>query len=132
MPETRKHRERKGQRTGLIMPNKPLHPCNKPGCPDLTSERFCSEHQKQYDSKYDQERGTSSERGYGTTHRRWRTLVLSRDPLCVKCKERGILKASTDADHIDGNPHNTLLNNGQGLCHECHSSKTARENKRWG
>jgi 5-methylcytosine-specific restriction endonuclease McrA len=58
-------------------------------------------------------------------HRRWRTLVICKDPVCVKCKEEW----TTTADHIlpleDGGDWS--LENGQGLCTSCHSRKTARE-----
>ena len=118
---------------GVIeLPFKPLHPCNHSNCPRLTKSRFCAEHQRKVDAAYDKERGNSGERGYGSDHRRWRERILDRDPLCVKCLDKGIVKAATDADHIDPNGSRLALDNGQGLCHECHSRKTAREDGRWG
>jgi len=73
---------------------------------------------------------TTTERGYGAQHQRWRARVLNRDPYCVcqgypGCNHpRGCNHPSTDADHIDGNTHNRTDENGQGLCHECHHNKT--------
>ena len=111
-----------------MSPSKPMHPCNHSGCLRITSERFCPEHQRQQEKLYDQARGTSAERGYGTNHRRWRQLILARDPICMVCH----VKQSTEADHIDGNNKNLDMDNGQGLCKRCHSQKTAQEQARWG
>ena len=54
-----------------------------------------------------------------------RATVLEGEPLCRHCAARGLTVPSTDADHIDGDPSNNALENLQGLCHECHSTKTA-------
>ncbi len=37
------------------------------------------------------------------------------------------MSRATDVDHISGDPSDNSRENLQGLCHECHSSKTARE-----
>jgi len=62
-----------------------------------------------------------------------RKLVLARDPICAICQRN----ASTVADHII--PHkgswtlfSDLNNNLQGICDECHSRKTAREDGGFG
>jgi 5-methylcytosine-specific restriction enzyme A len=113
------------------MPNKSMHPCNAPGCPKLTTDRHCDTHKRVAEERGDKERGTATERGYGAEHRRWRMMILARDPLCVVCLKEGRTTPSTDADHIDGNQYNRSMSNGQGLCHACHSRKTATENNRW-
>ncbi|WP_338134154.1 hypothetical protein [Brevibacillus laterosporus] len=41
------------------MPSKAKRPCSYFRCPELTTERFCQAHKKQYD----QERGSSNSRG---------------------------------------------------------------------
>ena len=76
-------------------------------------------------------RGTSHERGYTSAgHRRFRRLVLRRDPICTICA-RGL---SVHADHY---PHSrrALIEmgadpndpaRGRGLCHACHSRETGR------
>ncbi len=115
-----------------MMPNKPLHPCNQAGCPMLTGGRYCDAHAKKNEQEYDLARGTATERGYGVKHRKWRSVILNRDPLCVLCLRKGIVVPSTEADHIDGNNRNLSYDNGQGLCKGCHSAKTAREQSRWG
>lgn len=110
------------------MPNKALHPCNKPGCSRITRDRFCPEHQREYDAKYDKERGSSYDRGYDLVHRRWRIMILNRDPICIICN----VNPSTEAHHIDGNSGNREMENGMGLCKACHSTVTTNEQGRWG
>ena len=61
-----------------------------------------------------------------------RQRILQRDPLCVECKAKGIIKASKVVDHIKpmsqgGDPLSEA--NLQGLCKECHDVKSATE--RW-
>lgn len=52
-----------------------------------------------------------------------------RDPLCVRCRELGIVKLWTQLDHIipveDGGPDTD--ENRQGLCVEHHREKTAKD-----
>lgn len=35
------------------MPRKAKHPCHHPGCPNLTEGRFCEEHQKEENKRYE-------------------------------------------------------------------------------
>ena len=83
--------------------------------------------------KREAERGTAASRGYNARHRRWRKLVLARDPACVMCLEMGHVTPATVADHVNPiDPANPAagdwsLENGQGLCQTCHNRKTARE-----
>jgi 5-methylcytosine-specific restriction protein A len=52
------------------MPSKIKKTCNKIGCPNLTTERFCNTCKetelKKEQKEYDQQRGTSAQRGYGS------------------------------------------------------------------
>ena len=58
----------------------------------------------------------------------WRRL-LRENPLCVKCEERGEVRAATELDHVvplfkgGGNEEANL----QLLCAECHREKTAAD-----
>lgn len=112
------------------MPTRPPHPCNRPGCPELTSERFCKAHAQAEQRRYDAERGSSAQRGYGSSWRRVRALVLERDPICRLCGQR----PSVDVDHIRSKRAGGTdsLDNLRGVCHGCHSVKTARQDGRWG
>jgi len=78
--------------------------------------------------EWDRQRGSSAARGYGARHRRWRAMILARDPLCVHCRERGRTTPATEADHIVPlrRGGGWSLENGQGLCKSCHSRRTAR------
>ena len=120
----------------LVMPYKPKRPCNHPGCPALTTERFCETHAKQYRQQQDRERGTAHERGYTARWRRAREWFLKQNPLCVECQKRGKLTPATVVDHII--PHKGDMesfwnvNNWQALCKPCHDRKTAREDGGFG
>ncbi len=50
-------------------------------------------------------------------------------PLCVDCERKGLVNIATELDHIvplcQGGTESP--SNRQGLCHECHAAKTARE-----
>lgn len=59
--------------------------------------------------------------------RKLRAVVLNDQPLCVDCAARGLTVEATDVDHKDGNPGNNERENLQGLCHPCHSRKTASD-----
>lgn len=100
--------------------------CSVAGCPQLTDGGRCDTHRKQADRA----RGTSKERGYDTPgHRKFRRLVLKRDPVCVLCGA-----VATVADHhplsrrdleAQGlNPNDPAA--GRGLCKPCHDKSTAR------
>lgn len=86
-------------------------------CPDCSSDA-------------DRTRGTATERGYNSVgHRRFRTAVLRRDPICVLCGS-----VSTVADHHplsrrelveEGlNPNDPAR--GRGLCASCHGKETVQ------
>ena len=57
---------------------------------------------------------------------RLRASVLAEQPLCA-C---GCMGIATDVDHINGDPSDNSRENLQGLTHECHSRKTARDHGR--
>ena len=78
------------------------------------------------------DRGSAASRGYGYRWRKVRIEYLRANPLCVRCLEVGITEPATQVDHIialaKGGPD--ALGNYQSLCGSCHSSKTAREDRR--
>lgn len=73
----------------------------------------------------------ADKRFYGT--KRWRTLreyVLSEQPLCVRCYQKGLTVAASQVDHIIDRKvepsREYEYENLQSLCHSCHSKKTMR------
>lgn len=122
------------------MPVRSLRPCGKYPCPRLNEpgSRYCGEHletDKERDRQYKQADPFCKSRNCAAW-RSARAATLARDPICRICGRA----ASTDADHVipariwcarGGEFYD--LSNLQGLCHECHSQKTAREvGARWG
>jgi 5-methylcytosine-specific restriction protein A len=108
------------------MPYALAKPCRYPRCPALTRERFCAVHKQQVQREYDEARGTTKQRGYGSDWQRLRKRILARDPICTwpGCTER-----ATDVDHIvsrrkGGSEDERNL---RGLCHVHHSLKTCKE-----
>lgn len=122
------------------MPSRAPHFCTYPGCPTLIRGpgSKCERHQRAERRRYDRARGTSAERGYGGRHRRWRRMVLARDPVCVdpygRHAERGEVVPATVADHIVPlrRGGEWTLENGQGLCASCHGVKCATEDGGFG
>ena len=70
-------------------------------------------------------------RGYDARHDAWRRAVLTEHPWCKDPRRRhpDALLPATHADHIVpiAQGGTWLLENGQGLCHDCHSAKTVGE-----
>jgi 5-methylcytosine-specific restriction enzyme A len=69
------------------------------------------------------------ERVRGRALQRIRARWFHHHPLCVLCAERGRVAEATELDHIvrleDGGSDDA--SNRQGLCHDCHLTKTLRE-----
>jgi len=64
------------------MASKPKRPCNYPGCPALSTEKFCPAHAG-HDHRQDRAlRGTSHERGYTGDWQQYRVWFLSQCRLC--------------------------------------------------
>ena len=111
------------------MPTRSLKPCAAPRCPATTSERFCAQHKREHNRRFDANRGTTKERGYAGTWPARRALWLAKNPLCVECERNGEVVAANEVDHIvpkaqDGADDES---NYQSLCRHHHSQKTARE-----
>jgi 5-methylcytosine-specific restriction protein A len=59
-----------------------------------------------------------------------RAAVLKRDPICTSC----LVNKSTDADHYVARAKGGSddLSNLRGMCHSCHSRKTAKQDAGFG
>lgn len=113
---------------------KPKTPCSHPGCPLLTSDRFCEEHAKQEARRYEKyDRDPATRKRYGRTWKRIRDRYIHEHPLCEQCEKDGKLVAAEEVHHIlplrDGGTHDE--SNLMSLCTSCHSTITAREGGRW-
>ena len=53
------------------MPRKAKHPCHHPGCQNLTETRFCEQHQKEENKRYEKyDRDPATRRRYGRVWKR--------------------------------------------------------------
>ena len=104
-----------------------LKVCPTSGCGALTNGGRCPS----CAAAADRVRGTAAERGYTSAgHRRFRRVVLRRDPICVLCQ----LEPATVADHYPLSRRQLLAaglnpndsSRGRGLCKRCHDQETAR------
>ena len=111
------------------MPLKQLRPCSTPGCPVLHRNRGrCDVHQEQNERErqawIDQNRPTAAVRGYDQEWQKMRRMWLVVNPNCIECGAK-----ATDVDHINSLAEYPELkyapSNLRGLCHPCHSRRTA-------
>jgi len=108
-----------------------LRPCKHAGCPNLTRDPsgYCEEHIEEYRQR-DHYRSNSRQRGYDNQWKRFRLSYLRRHPLCVDSLAEGKFVPATEVHHIRKlRDYPTLKyeeSNLMGLCHECHSRRTAR------
>jgi len=115
------------------MPRKTKRPCSHPGCPNLTEGRFCEEHQKAEDKRYNKfQRDPATRKRYGTAWKKIRDRQIREYPLCFVCEENGRITPATEVHHIlplsKGGTHDR--ENLMSLCTSCHSRITASEWKR--
>lgn len=98
--------------------------CRRPGCYKIveSGEQYCKKHKR---SKLE------TQKMYNYRWNKARTNYLHDYPLCIKCKEKGLIVPADVVDHIKPHRGNKALfwnqNNWQSLCHNCHNRKTAKE-----
>ncbi len=107
------------------MPRKPKRPCSYPGCPKLTDGRFCEEHQKLENQRYEKyDRDPAAKRRYGRAWKRIRDRYMNAHPLCDRCQREGRLVKAEQVHHIkplaEGGDHGE--NNLMSLCSSCHAA----------
>lgn len=117
------------------MPRKPKKPCAYPGCPHLTDGRYCEEHQKEMNARYEKygrDRKTTKRR-YGKNWKIIRDAYVKRHPFCELCFQKGRLVTVEEVHHIvplsEGgtNEYSNLIS----LCKSCHSRIHAKRGDRW-
>ncbi|MDP2026435.1 HNH endonuclease [Sulfuriferula sp.] len=120
------------------MNNQAPKPCRHAGCGVLVVDGsgLCQAHLKSRRAASDQQRGSSTERGYGGQWRKARAGYLRSHPLCVVCATAGVVRAANVVDHIVPHKGDQALfwdkTNWQSLCKSHHDAKTAREDGGWG
>lgn len=117
------------------MPRKPKRPCSYQGCPELTDKRFCVEHEKQENKRYEKyDRDPAVRRRYGRAWKRIRDKHVLAHPYCEKCFEKGVMVQVEEVHHIlplsQGGSHDK--DNLISLCKSCHARIHATSGDRWG
>lgn len=116
------------------MPKKPKRPCSFPGCPKLTDGRFCEEHEKLENKRYEKyDRDPAVRRRYGRAWKRIRDSYVQLHPLCEQCQEKGLLVPTEEVHHrtplSEGGTH--ARENLIALCKPCHARIHAERGDRW-
>ena len=116
------------------MPRKPKRPCSHPGCPNLTEGRYCEEHTKAENKRYEKyDRDPATKRRYGRAWKRIRDKYVSEHPFCELCLEEGVLVKTEEVHHkiplADGGDHSKQ--NLISLCRSCHAKIHAERGDRW-
>lgn len=120
---------------GSTLPTRPKRPCSYPGCPSLTHDRYCEQHQPVIDRHYNKyQRDPATGKRYGSTWRKIRSRYIKAHPLCEECRKAGKLTPAEEVHHViplaKGGTHDE--SNLMSLCTSCHSKITACEGGRWG
>ena len=116
------------------MPYKPKRPCSYPGCPNLTDDRYCEEHEKKANAQYEKYGRRYKPRvRYGADWERARKMYAAEHPFCEECYKRGVLTPVEHVHHIkpleEGGDHSE--ENLMSLCRSCHAQIHAKRGDRW-
>jgi len=96
-------------------------------------QQYCQVHKKKEQKRYDEQRGTAAQRGYGPRWKKYRRWYLQRHPLCVHYDD--CHNVATVVDHIKPVSKGGDFwdpDNHQPMCKPCHDQKTAKQDGRWG
>lgn len=116
------------------MPFKPKKPCAWPGCPNLTDQRYCPEHQRQANRNYETyKRDPLSRKRYGASWQKIRKAYAASHPFCEQCMKDGRFIPVEHVHHIiplsEGGTHDP--DNLMSLCKSCHSRIHAKMKTYW-
>lgn len=102
-----------------------LNLCPKCGAKCPPGKKRCSEHTRK------DNRPSAHAQGYDAQHRRERLALIRRQPICCDPFNEGCQEPTTVLDHMDGlgpkGPAGHDASNHIGMCHSCHSRKTAQQ-----
>ncbi len=105
------------------MPHKAPHPCAYPRCPNVTRERYCSEHKSIVSCDYQHKRDPATNVRYGRQWKAVRNLYITKHPLCERCLELGLYNPAQEVHHIrplaDGGDNSDK--NLMSVCKSCHA-----------
>ena len=116
------------------MPRKPKKPCAYPGCPNLTEKKYCKEHERLENKRYDQyQRDPAHKKRYGRTWQKIRARYVKQHPFCEMCLKEGKIVPVEQVHHkiplAEGGTHD--MDNLISLCQSCHSRIHAERGDRW-
>lgn len=116
------------------MPTKPKRACSYPMCPKLTDGRFCEEHQKRENKRYEQyDRNPIVRKRYGSEWRKVRAKYVRTHPYCELCFKEDRMKLVEEVHHkvplSEGGTHDE--DNLISLCQSCHARIHAKDGSRW-
>ena len=114
------------------MPTKPMRPCRKPGCFELTDSGYCEAHMpKRNGPRSEAAKGWHKLYSLPVWTEDLRPTQLLQQPFCEECAKQGKRVRATDVDHrVDHKGDMRIFTdrgNLRSLCHSCHSRKTAKD-----
>jgi len=116
------------------MPPRSKRLCSRPGCSNLTLNRWCDtcapsmiREERAEATPSERSRMSAASRGYDADWRRVRLAALRRDHyLCLECLKEGRVTQAREVDHITpitAGGERLDLDNLQSLCSPCHKRK---------
>lgn len=109
------------------MSQRPLRPCSRPGCRNLSRTGRCPDHPRHQERRKDPEQAAY----YNSAEwQKLRAQVRAEEPLCRMCKAEGRVSATEIIDHEDGDWTHDARSNLRGLCRPCNDSHTGRQHRR--